>query len=167
MRSPRLLLFLLCLPLVSTVLRAQDSHAVTKADVDRWMVELSNWGRWGKDDQLGALNFITPAKRRQAAALVREGFSVSLSHETLTERTPENPSPYNITWTLRGPQFASDNISISYHGYAHTHMDSLCHMAFEHKIFNGFPDEIVAGKGCAQDAISSGNPLKILCSNAI
>src|SRR3972149_3053387 len=37
---------------------------VSKADVDRWMTELSNWGRWGPDDQLGALNLITPAKRR-------------------------------------------------------------------------------------------------------
>ena len=155
MQSLRLftgLLLLLSVP-VSPVLCAQDPHAVTKADVDRWMTELSNWGRWGKDDQLGALNLITPAKRRQAAALVREGYSVSLSHDTLTEKTPENPSPYSITWTPRGPQFASDNINISYHGYAHTHMDSLCHMAFEHKIFNGFPDEIVPGKGCAQDAI--------------
>src|SRR4249920_2561246 len=38
----------------------------TKADADRWMTELSNWGRWGKDDQLGALNLITAEKRRQA-----------------------------------------------------------------------------------------------------
>ncbi len=46
---------------------------MTKADVDRWMTELSNWGRWGKDDQLGTLNLITPAKRRGAAALVKDG----------------------------------------------------------------------------------------------
>src|SRR5258705_5491186 len=51
----------------------------TKADIDRWMKELSNWGRWGKDDQAGTINLITPAKRKQAAALVKEGFSVSMS----------------------------------------------------------------------------------------
>ncbi|MCU1359947.1 MAG: hypothetical protein JWN99_1236, partial [Ilumatobacteraceae bacterium] len=39
----------------------------------------SNWGRWGADDQLGALNLITPDKRREAAALVREGISLSLA----------------------------------------------------------------------------------------
>src|SRR5438128_1450427 len=43
--------------------------AVNKAEYDRWRTELSNWGRWGKDDQLGAMNMITPAKRKQAAAL--------------------------------------------------------------------------------------------------
>ena len=39
---------------------------VTKADVEKWMTELSNWGRWGKDDQMGTVNLITPAKRKEA-----------------------------------------------------------------------------------------------------
>src|SRR6267142_1771825 len=52
---------------------------LTKADIDRWMTELSNWGRWGKDDQAGTINLITPAKRKQASALVKEGFNVSMS----------------------------------------------------------------------------------------
>jgi kynurenine formamidase len=52
---------------------------LTREDVDRWMTELSNWGKWGKDDQAGTLNLITPAKRKAAAALVREGVSVSMS----------------------------------------------------------------------------------------
>ena len=52
------------------VFAQQASHTpADKAQVDRWMTELSNWGRWGKDDQLGALNLITPAKRREAMAL--------------------------------------------------------------------------------------------------
>ena len=51
---------------------------VTKAQVQRWMTELSNWGRWGKDDQLGTLNLITPEKRRQAQALAKRGVVVSL-----------------------------------------------------------------------------------------
>src|SRR5215216_1033848 len=37
----------------------------------------SNWGRWGPDDERGALNLITPEKRIQAAGLVREGTTVS------------------------------------------------------------------------------------------
>ncbi len=48
----------------------QTRKQVTAEDLDRWMIELSNWGRWGKEDQLGAINLITPAKRKQAAALV-------------------------------------------------------------------------------------------------
>jgi kynurenine formamidase len=51
---------------------------LTKEGLDRFMTELSNWGRWGKDDHAGTINLITPAKRKAAAALVREGFSVSL-----------------------------------------------------------------------------------------
>ena len=33
----------------------------------KWMTELSNWGRWGKDDQIGTLNLITPDKRKAGA----------------------------------------------------------------------------------------------------
>ena len=57
---------------------------VTQAQDERWQVDLSNWGRWGKDDELGTLNLITPAKRRAAAALVREGFAVSLASNART-----------------------------------------------------------------------------------
>jgi hypothetical protein len=57
----------------------QTRRVVTAADVERWMKDLSNWGRWGKEDQLGTLNLITPAKRQAAARLVRDGVTVSLS----------------------------------------------------------------------------------------
>ena len=58
------------------------SHAlVTQAEYARWQTELSNWGRWGKDDELGTLNLITPAKRKQAVALAKEGFTVSLARD--------------------------------------------------------------------------------------
>ena len=49
---------------------------VSQAQYDAWQKELSNWGRWGKDDELGTLNLITPAKRRAAFALVKEGVPV-------------------------------------------------------------------------------------------
>src|SRR5881396_950251 len=52
---------------------------LTKADIDRWLKELSNWGRWGKDDQAGTINLITAAKRKHAAALVKDGVSISMS----------------------------------------------------------------------------------------
>src|SRR4051812_13831185 len=54
-------------------------RVVTSAEYEGWKKDLSNWGRWGKDDEVGALNLITPAKRKQAAGLVQEGFSVSLA----------------------------------------------------------------------------------------
>src|SRR5919201_182701 len=55
--------------------------AVTKEQVDRWMRELSNWGRWGKDDQLGTVNLITEAKHKQAIGLAKLGTIVSLERK--------------------------------------------------------------------------------------
>src|SRR5438309_1061933 len=48
------------------------------AEFDAMFRQISNWGRWGKDDQLGAMNLVTDAKRRQAASEVKLGLSVSL-----------------------------------------------------------------------------------------
>jgi hypothetical protein len=69
-----------------------ESHDLTLADVERLMEELSNWGRWGADDQLGAANLITPAKRLEAIALATEGITVSLEHALLTEEAPDGPA---------------------------------------------------------------------------
>ena len=115
---------------------------LTADDIDAWVKELSNWGRWGKDDQLGALNLITPKKRVQAAQLVKEGVSVSLSVVAQTEEAPDNPQPFVHTMLNWGKgtdsQWASDNFNVSYHGLVHTHMDSLCHLFYKDKLYNGF-----------------------------
>ena len=58
---------------------AQSQRPMTEQDVLELIDEVSNWGRWGKDDQLGAINLITAEKRRQAAQLVKVGESVSLA----------------------------------------------------------------------------------------
>src|SRR6516164_3641871 len=73
-------------------------NRVNLAQLDKWMQELSNAGRWGKDDVLGAVNTITPEKRRQAAALVRTGESVSLSHELITGGAE---SPFQVPFVLK------------------------------------------------------------------
>ena len=74
-------------------------------------------------NQIGAVNLITPAKRRQAAALVKDGISVSLAADADTVKAVDNPTPYEVT--MQG--ISSDRIAISYHGIAHTHLDSLAH----------------------------------------
>jgi hypothetical protein len=51
---------------------------VTLETLKRWEKELSNWGRWGKDDQRGLLNLITPEKTKSALALVKEAKTVTL-----------------------------------------------------------------------------------------
>ena len=115
----------------------------TKADIERWKTELSNWGRWGKDDQLGALNLITPAKRKQAAALVRDGVSVSLARDAETEKAVDNPTPYERVMT----SISGDKLAISFHGFIHTHIDSLAHSSDDGKLYNGYtPQEAVVMK---------------------
>ena len=138
---------------------AQSRSPVTKATFEQWMKELSNWGRWGKEDQLGAVNLITPAKRKQAAALVREGVSVSLAHDTIKDKATDASSPFEHEMTATGAakdaQWGVDRYSVLYHGYAHTHMDSLCHMFHQGKMYNGYGQENVGPKGAGRLAISN------------
>lgn len=134
----------------------ESKHKMTKADVDRLMVELSNWGRWGKDDQLGAINLITAAKRKQAVALVKEGFPVSLARDTEKERSEDNPNPYEHTMVMAGGgQWSVDRFQILFHGYQHTHLDALCHMFWNGRMYNGFSQEEVTSNGAAKLAIQN------------
>lgn len=138
-----------------------ESHDLTLADIERMMEELSNWGRWGSDDQLGAANLITPQKRLEAIATVTEGITVSLEHILLTEEAPDVPSPFQrrvlrVPDTTAEPAFrggVSDNYSISYHGYSHSHVDSLCHIFYKGKMYNGKDQSTVTEAGCATNSI--------------
>jgi kynurenine formamidase len=90
----------------------------------------ANWGRWGDDDQLGALNLVTDAKRVQAARLVRTGRTVSLSHPIVTSANDGVARPAQH-YTLTAPRgvggIATDYYGIEYHGVTTTHLDALCH----------------------------------------
>ena len=55
----------------------------TETEVIGYMDSLSNWGRWGQDDELSTLNLITPEKRTQAAALVKEVTAITCSRLSL------------------------------------------------------------------------------------
>lgn len=150
-------LALLMVLVVTYDLSAQDQHKMTKADVERQVEELSNWGRWGKDDQLGALNLITPEKRVQAAQLVKKGICVSLARDVEKVQAVDNPSAFKHDMVVfgRGTQspWATDNFSVDYHGFAHTHMDSLCHLFYKGKLYNGFSREQIGPKGAEVLAI--------------
>jgi len=118
-------------------IRPAGAHTVAPAEYERWKKDLSNWGRWGKDDQIGALNLITPAKRKQAATLVKEGFSVSMAGDADTVKAVDNPNPYELKMLSIG----MDQIAVNYHGIAHTHLDSLAHINDNGVFFNGYkPD---------------------------
>src|SRR5437762_9144090 len=102
-----------------------------EADFRRALKELSNWGRWGDDDELGAANLITPAKRKQALALAREGLTVSLAHDVVQEKAADAP---NILERVLGPvtpNGTTDRYQYTgtYHGVAHSHLDAVdCHI---------------------------------------
>src|SRR5215468_1705664 len=120
------------------------THVVTETEYERWKKDLSNWGRWGKDDEIGALNLITPEKRKQAAGLVREGFSVSLAGDADTVQAVDNPNPYDVKMLAIG----NDRIGVAYHGIAHTHLDSLAHINDNGVFYNGYkPDADSVLKG--------------------
>jgi kynurenine formamidase len=139
----------------STATGAVDPQT-TKEQVDRWMTELSNWGRWGKADQIGTLNLITPDKRRQALKLARDGVSVSLAHTIDKEKAPDNPRPLGQEMVLDAGGHAMDLYTIWYHGSIITHIDSLCHYSFEGKIFNGFARSVTAfANGCPSNGIEN------------
>jgi kynurenine formamidase len=123
------------------------------AEFDELFQKVSNWGRWGKDDQLGAVNLVTTEKRKQAAALVKTGQTVSLAHNPLTERAEDNNNPFEHTM-LRGNNM--DRYAVTYHGYAHSHIDALCHFLYKDQTYNGFARaEVNTDKGCAKLGIDN------------
>ncbi len=127
-----------------------DTRApATAAQHEQWKAELSNWGRWGPDDQMGALNLITPDKRKQAAALVADGITVSLAADVITEATLEGSSPFEVSTSV-SEGGGSDLLSVRYHGYIHTHIDAFAHRFMDGKMWNGFGAENVTAEMGAQ-----------------
>jgi kynurenine formamidase len=127
---------------------------------------LSNWGRWGPDDQLGTLNLITPEVRTRAAALVQEGVTVSCAQDLVTfsqegdmfgpvqrfmfmtgeglgdehRMTPPHPIPGVNMTRMAG---AGEYMGMVFHGTNITHVDALSHMFWDKKTYNGGPAELV------------------------
>lgn len=123
---------------------ASQHPLVTAAEYQRWQTELSNWGRWGKDDELGTLNLVTPAKRKQAAALVKEGFSVSLARDASTSKEIDNPCPIEWAMYTDTPGMVMDRVAYPcIHGPGTTHLDSFAHVFFDGKMWNGYPKNLV------------------------
>ena len=152
--------FLISRTLPEARAQAPSNHNATKADFEQMMKDLSNWGRWGKDDQMGAVNLITPAKRKQAVALVKEGASFSMARSAEMEKAPDNPQPIirkvtrvGVGQPTTGAGGTGDTFFISYHGYAHTHMDSLCHFLWNGRMYNGFSEDEVTENGAAKNSI--------------
>jgi kynurenine formamidase len=109
--------------------------------VSTYLDEKCNWGRWGSDDQAGTVNLITPEKRRQAAALVRAGISLSLSRPLDGTPGPLNPRPFLHFMETREHDFGwettRDFIAMPCHAYTNTHIDALGHIAKDDQLWGG------------------------------
>jgi kynurenine formamidase len=136
---------------------AKPGPIATVEDFRRAMKELSTWGRWGEKDELGAANLITPAKRKQAAALAREGVSVSLAHDVIQEKAVDAPTILERTLVTVAPNVSLDRYQYSgtYHGVTHSHLDALdCHIMVDGMGYNGVSmDEIKTAGGCPRGSI--------------
>ena len=129
-----------------------ETRAPLKAEqVIAFHKTLSNWGRFGAHDQLGTLNLITPAKRAAAARLVRSGRTVSCARSLPTLPSVENPNPvqhHMIGTCTEG--YGGDYFAIAPHGFATSHIDALCHIFHEGKLYNGYPIEKVTAHGALE-----------------
>ena len=129
----------------------------TEETVLEYFSTLSNWGRWGVEDQLGTLNFLTPEKTRRAVGLVREGVTVSCARTIRYDTGPDSPAPpihYMVEsgegWASgekvsnRRNQVSVDFFGMIFHGHTITHLDSLAHFFWEGKMYNGRPAHLVS-----------------------
>ena len=130
-----------------------ERPAPSRDEVAAHLSERNNWGRWGPDDEKGAINLITPEKRVRAASLIKSGRSVSLSRDFPTIPHPGNPMPaQHFVRVMDGA--VVDYYGLVYHGYVTTHVDALCHVWDERGMWNGRdPQKEVTSSGAAYGAI--------------
>ena len=142
----------------------------TESEVLEFFTTLSNWGRWGENDQLGTLNLVTPQKRVQAARLVQQGIAVGCARPISKDMAADaaNPPPIHFMlesgegWVTpsgasRGTrQAASDFFGMVFHGITVTHIDALSHIFWDGKMYNGRPAEAVtASRGATENSIEA------------
>jgi kynurenine formamidase len=130
--------------------------------LERVFEETKNWGRWGADDERGALNWITPARRAAAAARVRDGFVVSCALELATLAGPGNPNPAQHMMiaagdardaAMHGVETSLDYVGVACHGMSVSHIDALCHVFVEGRMYNGFDASEVKSIGAMRNSI--------------
>lgn len=140
-----------------------------RARMDEIFESVKDWGRWGAEDEAGALNLITDAVRRRAAAAVRHGRAVSCSRDLPVHPAPDNPHPAMHMMVAGGDdclvpeiglESTADFVGIAFHGMASSHLDALCHVHRNGLMYNGFEGTLVKSTGakknsvmCARDGI--------------
>jgi kynurenine formamidase len=137
------------------------SEELFDPEVERLLSTLSNWGRWGSEDQLGTLNHITAKSRQLALKTVRTGETVSCSRDISPRHSKENPDPLLHHMIVsgegapdRGAGIAADWLGLAFHGYSVTHLDSLSHLFWNKQSYNGRPaDDVSTVSGAATGSV--------------
>lgn len=121
----------------------------SEEELDTVFDEVNNAGRWGDDDELGTLNYITPGKRISAASLVKEGRALSLARNLDTVQSDNNPQPVRHTMCYQShyPIGCVDAIVLDTHGFSITHLDAVAHVYRGGDVYNGRQAEDVVLPG--------------------
>ncbi|MCU1657187.1 MAG: putative cyclase [Pseudonocardiales bacterium] len=126
------------------------------ADFAELMAPLSNWGRWGTDDELGTVNLLTAEHARAAASAVSTGECIALGRPLTIHPALDNPQPLLHLMTGSGDaaapiggSHASDWVGLAYHGFAVTHLDAHSHQFFNGLMYNGRPAGLVSTRSGA------------------
>jgi kynurenine formamidase len=127
--------------------------------------KVSNWGRWGADDEIGTINLITPDVARRGAACVKTGRSFSLALP-LSEAEgiqagfiPGRVNPLRAMTQLNvpmtgdptGPCVNDDVVTMGLQ--CATHWDGLGHVSYQGVIYNGYPAAGITCFGASQCGI--------------
>ncbi len=135
---------------------------MTPEDMRSVYESVKNWGRWGEEDERGALNLITPAKLCEAAAAVVTGESVSCALELAVHPSVENPNPALHMMIQAGDdclipevgfETVMDFVGVAFHGMATSHLDALCHVFVDGQMYNGFSKEEVKSTGARRGSV--------------
>jgi len=138
---------------------------VTEERAAQIFAATKQWGRWGANDERGALNLLTPERVQRASGLVRDGIAVACGRELAVASAADNPQPAlhhmvlggDVGGTRRtGLQASADFVGVSFHGMAVSHIDALCHVFVAGQMWNGFPASDVTSVGAQRNSIAAG-----------
>lgn len=115
-----------------------DAVELTEDEVDQLGKELSNWGKWGDDDELGTLNYIDAEKVRQIVGGLR-GRTITIGREIQTVPAPNyrRPARHTMVYMQHNSLESADEITLPCHGVSITHLDALGHIYYNGMLYNG------------------------------
>jgi kynurenine formamidase len=135
----------------------------TESELDALYDEVRTWGRWGPDDQGGALAYLTPERRAAAASTVKSGRTISLAHDLALAPNAEQPFPSQHhmlasgdaleTSGIPGYEATRDFVGTDVHGLGTTHLDALCHMFVRGQMYNGGRPADVPSSGAIRNSV--------------